>query len=105
MEPRPGHRASPAQIPRAGGHALDPAAHGEPLAWPVRGVLISGFGTRDRDQHEGIDLAAPQGTPVLPATAGGGPFPGVQTASRTIELTLHLLRHLYRYRPLSGNRA
>jgi len=31
LEPRRGLRATPSQIPRAGGHALDPAAGGEPL--------------------------------------------------------------------------
>src|SRR5205814_8165478 len=42
-------RHLPSTIPRAGGRPLDAAAHGEPLAWPAPGVLISGFGDRDRD--------------------------------------------------------
>jgi murein DD-endopeptidase MepM/ murein hydrolase activator NlpD len=89
LEPRPQRRASPAQIPRAGGGALDPAAHGEPLAWPLRGVLISGFGTRDRDQHEGIDLAAPEGTPVLAAAAGEVLFSGEQRGYGNLVLLGH----------------
>ena len=89
VEPRPGHRASPAQIPRAGGHALDPAAGGEPLAWPVRGVLISGFGVRDREQHDGIDLACPQGTPVFAAGEGEVLFAGEQRGYGNLVLVGH----------------
>ena len=89
MEPRPGHRASPAQIPRAGGHALDAAAGGEPLAWPVRGVLISGFGARDREHHDGIDLACPQGAPVFAAGAGEVLFAGEQRGYGNLVLVGH----------------
>jgi murein DD-endopeptidase MepM/ murein hydrolase activator NlpD len=89
IEPRPQRRASPAQIPRAGGGALDPAAHGDPLAWPLRGVLISGFGMRDRDQHEGIDLAAPEGTAVLAAEAGSVLFAGEQRGYGNLVLLGH----------------
>lgn len=38
--------------------------------WPVQGVLTSGFGPRGGRIHEGIDLAAPAGTPVLAASEG-----------------------------------
>ena len=89
LEPRPGRRASPAQIPRAGGHALDPAAAGEPLAWPVRGVLISGFGVRDREHHDGIDLACPQGTPVFAAGEGEVLFAGEQRGYGNLVLVGH----------------
>jgi lipoprotein NlpD len=89
IEQRPQRRASPAQIPRAGVGALDPAAHGEPLAWPLRGVLISGFGTRDRDQHEGLDLAAPEGTPVLAAAGGEVLFAGEQRGYGNLVLLGH----------------
>jgi len=78
VDARPPRRAQPSQIPRAGSGALDPAAQGEPLAWPVRGVLVSAFGMRDSEQHEGIDLAAPEGTPVLAASAGKVLFAGEQ---------------------------
>jgi len=89
VEPRPGHRASPAQIPRAGGHALDPAAGGEPLAWPVRGVLISGFGVRDREHHDGIDLASPEGAPVFAAGEGEVLFAGEQRGYGNLVLVEH----------------
>jgi lipoprotein NlpD len=89
VDPRPQHRASPAQIPRAGARALDPAAGGEPLVWPVRGVLISGFGARDREHHEGVDLACPEGTPVFAAEAGEVLFAGEQRGYGNLVLVGH----------------
>lgn len=38
--------------------------------WPARGTLTSRFGWRYRRHHEGIDLAAPRGTPVYAARDG-----------------------------------
>jgi murein DD-endopeptidase MepM/ murein hydrolase activator NlpD len=89
VEPRRVARASPAQIPRAGGHALDPAAGGEPLAWPVRGVLISGFGPREREHHDGVDLACPEGTPVFAAAEGEVLFSGEQRGYGNLVLVGH----------------
>jgi murein DD-endopeptidase MepM/ murein hydrolase activator NlpD len=41
------------------------------FAWPVAdGTVTSGFGIRGGVMHEGVDIAAPVGTPVL--AAGGG---------------------------------
>lgn len=41
------------------------------LAWPVtRGVLTSAFGPRGRSFHDGIDIAAPAGTPVRAVADG-----------------------------------
>ncbi|PZO40812.1 MAG: hypothetical protein DCF19_10905 [Pseudanabaena frigida] len=38
--------------------------------WPADGVLTSGFGWRWGRVHQGIDIAAPIGTPVLAAATG-----------------------------------
>ncbi len=38
--------------------------------WPVEGVLTSGFGPRHGKMHTGIDISAPQGTPIVAAAAG-----------------------------------
>jgi murein DD-endopeptidase MepM/ murein hydrolase activator NlpD len=57
-----------------------------PLRWPVRGPVNSEFGRRsspwggETEQHEGIDIGSPAGTPVrspaaatvMAATSGGG---------------------------------
>lgn len=89
IEPRPARRLGPAAIPRAGMRALDPAAHGEPLAWPAPGVLISGFGPRERDRHDGIDLACPEGTPVRAAETGLVLFAGEQRGYGNLVLLAH----------------
>ena len=83
------HRAGPTQIPRAGLRTLDPAAQGSPLSWPTPGVLISGFGSRQRDEHDGIDLAAPEGTKVSAAEAGTVLFAGEQRGYGNLVLLSH----------------
>jgi lipoprotein NlpD len=53
---------------RPAGDNLD---DGRLLAWPVRDVVISSaYGRRWGRAHEGIDLAAPKGTPVFAARDG-----------------------------------
>ncbi len=42
-----------------------------PFTWPVpAGVVSSGFGPRGETHHDGIDISAPEGTPVRAARAG-----------------------------------
>ncbi|HEY1418501.1 MAG TPA: M23 family metallopeptidase, partial [Myxococcaceae bacterium] len=49
-----------------------------PLSWPLRGVLYARFGRKGRSPHDGIDLAAPAGTPVRTAAEGAVLFAGPQ---------------------------
>jgi murein DD-endopeptidase MepM/ murein hydrolase activator NlpD len=39
-------------------------------AWPAEGVVTSGYGWRWGRMHQGIDIAAPIGTPIVAAAAG-----------------------------------
>ena len=48
----------------------DAAVSASGFIWPVSGTLTSGFGWRWGRMHEGIDIAAPSGTPVVASAAG-----------------------------------
>ncbi len=50
------------------------------LDWPLRGVLYGRFGSKGREAHDGIDLAAPLGTLVKAAASGRVLFSGEQRA-------------------------
>ncbi len=47
-----------------------------PFLWPARGILTSRFGWRYRRHHDGIDIAAPRGTPIYAARDGVVTFAG-----------------------------
>jgi murein DD-endopeptidase MepM/ murein hydrolase activator NlpD len=50
---------------------------GKGFLWPVHGRVISGFGTTaDGGHNDGINIAAPAGTPVLAAEAGEVAYAG-----------------------------
>lgn len=48
------------------------------VAWPLRGSITSPFGKRSRDNHPGIDIAAPTGTTIQAASDGRVIFAGWQ---------------------------
>jgi hypothetical protein len=56
-------------IPEFGADAIE-------FAWPVEGMVASGFGKRRMGWHAGIDIKAEMGTPVLAAAAGTVSFSG-----------------------------
>ena len=62
---------------------------GPPLAWPLKGVLYGRFGVRAGKRHDGIDIAAPEGTPVLAAAAGTVIYAGEQPGYGAIVILRH----------------
>lgn len=59
------------------------------LEWPVRGVLYGRFGKKAGEPHDGIDLAAPKGTPVQTAAPGTVLFAGEQKGYGLIAIVEH----------------
>lgn len=59
------------------------------LEWPLRGVLYARFGKKGNERHDGIDLAAPRGTPVRAAAPGIVLFAGQQPGYGHIVLIEH----------------
>lgn len=67
-----GDPGATARKPAGDQGTVDGAGQGAPrLIWPVEGgKLVSGFGPRGKRRHEGVDIAAPEGTAVLAAADG-----------------------------------
>ena len=61
-----------ANFPGAAAYSLDDAAHTVPSIWPTSGYVSSPYGLRwnGTEFHQGIDIAAETGTPIV-ATADG----------------------------------
>jgi len=68
----PGAKRGPAQksLAEAGAGSAGRRAGDLKLIWPVRGKLSSRFGWRNGRSHEGIDIPARSGTPIVAAAAG-----------------------------------
>jgi murein DD-endopeptidase MepM/ murein hydrolase activator NlpD len=73
--------APAAYAPRGG---KDPA-----LAWPLKGVLYGRYGVRAGRRHDGIDIAAPEGTQVAAAAAGTVIYAGEQSGYGAIVIVRH----------------
>jgi murein DD-endopeptidase MepM/ murein hydrolase activator NlpD len=61
--------------------------------WPVEGRITSGFGPRRESFHDGIDIAAPRGTPVCAVADGEVIFSNVLHGYGNIVIVRH--RHGY----------
>jgi lipoprotein NlpD len=78
--PRPGSTPAPSRpVPETKGM----------LDWPLRGVLYARFGKKGREPHDGIDLAAPAGTPVKTAQEGEVLYAGEQRGYGLIVIIRH----------------
>ena len=61
----------------SGAHPYTGERASRQFQWPVQnGVVSSGFGIRNGAMHDGVDIAAPVGTPVLAADSGVVIFSG-----------------------------
>ncbi|MDX1650223.1 MAG: LysM peptidoglycan-binding domain-containing M23 family metallopeptidase [Myxococcota bacterium] len=90
---RPGSGV-PLREPRAG--AGPPPAAGAPTLrfdWPLRGRVTSGFGPRGRRRHDGIDIAAPRGTPIRAAESGRVIYAGRLGSYGNVVVLRHDERH------------
>jgi murein DD-endopeptidase MepM/ murein hydrolase activator NlpD len=59
------------------------------LIWPVDGVVISSFGNREGARHEGVDIAAPLGTPIWASAKGKVLFAGEQPGYGRMVILAH----------------
>jgi murein DD-endopeptidase MepM/ murein hydrolase activator NlpD len=71
------------------GPASAAAGAGVALEWPVKGMLYAKFGKKGKEVHDGIDLAAPLGTPVKAAAAGKVLYAGEQKGYGRIVIIEH----------------
>jgi murein DD-endopeptidase MepM/ murein hydrolase activator NlpD len=71
----------PTALPRKPGNGT--------LQWPLKGVLYRGFGVKQGQRHDGIDLSAPEGTLVRAAAAGEVIYTGNQSGYGTIVILRH----------------
>jgi len=83
--------ASPPAAPQPAAQAAAPSRAPGPggLAWPVQGALTARFGVRDGERHDGIDLAAPEGTPVAAAADGVVLWTGTQAGYGRLVILRH----------------
>jgi len=97
--PRPPRRPASAQsaaIPK-------PPARSGTFLWPVRGRVISGFGPKAKGVHnDGINIAAPRGTPIKAAENGVVAYSGDELRGFG---NLVLIRHADGYMTAYGHTA
>ncbi len=87
----PAAAPAPAQAAAAVYSADPPSANGTSFRWPVRGRIISAFGSKPNgEKNDGINLAVPEGTSVKAAEAGTVIYAGNELAGYG---NLVLIRH------------
>jgi murein DD-endopeptidase MepM/ murein hydrolase activator NlpD len=84
--------ATDASLPASVDDIADPASvDGKQFRWPVRGRIISGFGSKaNGEKNDGINLAVPEGTSVKAVEAGTVIYAGNELANYG---NLVLVRH------------
>jgi murein DD-endopeptidase MepM/ murein hydrolase activator NlpD len=75
--PKAPPQPSAAEEARGEPAAAAPLPHGGHFAWPVRGHVLAGYGVAAGGKHnDGINIAAPRGTPVTAVDAGTVAYAG-----------------------------
>jgi lipoprotein NlpD len=80
---------APGAAPEPEPPAAAPPSRDSALRWPVQGVLYSRFGVRQGQRHDGIDIAAPEGSAVGAAAAGTVVYTGQQSGYGSIVILRH----------------
>ena len=81
------------------------------LSDPIKGTVTSGFGPRWGRNHDGLDIAAPTGTPIRAAECGIVSFAGVQSGYGNMVCVKHSSRfetcyaHMTKYAVSQGQRV
>jgi murein DD-endopeptidase MepM/ murein hydrolase activator NlpD len=73
----------------SGGGSTGDGSSASGFIWPVNGVVTSGFGIRWGRMHEGIDIAAPSGTPIRAVAAGRIIYTGYMSGYGNITIIDH----------------
>jgi murein DD-endopeptidase MepM/ murein hydrolase activator NlpD len=69
--PQTGANDGAQQADATSGNALQPTSAAMSLRWPLRGKIISEFGTKPNGmKNEGVNIAVPEGTPIRAAEEG-----------------------------------
>jgi lipoprotein NlpD len=84
--PDPGPPHDPPPSPRTAAAAR---RGDDRLAWPLRGVLYGRFGVRGGQRHDGIDIAAPEGTVIGAAADGEVIYAGEQAGYGEVVIVRH----------------
>jgi murein DD-endopeptidase MepM/ murein hydrolase activator NlpD len=86
---RPSERAGPSEKAFDAPSPTPTPPPRAPLVWPLKGVLYARFGVRGAARHDGIDIAAPEGSVVVAAGDGTAIFVGEQSGYGKVVILRH----------------
>ena len=87
QQPKPAGKPS-AKTQNQTSAKTNPAKPGK-FIWPVEGVVTSKFGSRWGKNHSGIDIGAPEGTPIYASAAGKVVFVGEKSGYGQLIIISH----------------
>jgi len=89
VAPPPGGASAGASAAREPEPPLPRRNPGAKLRWPLQGVLYRGYGVKQGQRHDGIDLSAPEGTIVRAAASGEVIYTDTQSGYGVIVILRH----------------